>query len=52
VEFHPVTIVADGPDGIWLAGLPPTVTFITVGQEFVQPGQKVQPVPDSGAPGA
>lgn len=47
VEFHPVTIVADGPDGIWLAGLPATVTFITVGQEFVQPGQKVQPVPDA-----
>jgi len=48
VEFHPVTIVADGPDGIWLAGLPETVTFITVGQEFVQPGQKVQPVPETG----
>jgi membrane fusion protein, multidrug efflux system len=51
VEFHPVTIVADGPDGIWLAGLPEKVTFITVGQEFVQPGQKVQPVPETGASG-
>jgi hypothetical protein len=26
--------------------LPEKVTFITVGQEFVQPGQKVTPVPD------
>ena len=49
VEFHPVTIVADGPDGLWLVGLPEKVTFITVGQEFVQPGQKVQPVPDDGS---
>ena len=36
-----MTIVADGPDGVWLAGLPQTVTFITVGQEFVTAGQKV-----------
>jgi len=52
VEFHPVTIVGDGPDGVWLAGLPDKVTFITVGQEFVQPGQKVAPVPDTGASGS
>jgi membrane fusion protein, multidrug efflux system len=52
VEFHPVTIVGDGPDGLWLAGLPEKVTFITVGQEFVQPGQKVAPVPDGGASGS
>ncbi|HEY7687583.1 MAG TPA: efflux RND transporter periplasmic adaptor subunit [Dongiaceae bacterium] len=52
VEFHPVTIVGDGPDGLWLAGLPENVTVITVGQEFVQPGQKVNPVPESGAAGS
>jgi membrane fusion protein, multidrug efflux system len=52
VEFHTVIIVGDGPDGLWLAGLPEKVTFITVGQEFVQPGQKVQPVPDDGASGS
>jgi len=49
VEFHPVTIVADGPDGVWLAGLPPTATFITVGQDFVTAGQKVEPVPETTA---
>jgi len=50
VEFHAVTIVATGADGVWLAGLPPTVTFITVGQDFVTAGQKVEPVPESASP--
>jgi len=50
VEFHAVTIVATGADGIWLTGLPPTVTFITVGQDFVTAGQKVEPVPESTQP--
>src|SRR5262249_19780329 len=50
VEFHAVTIVATGADGVWLAGLPPTVTFITVGQDFVTAGQKVEPVPESTQP--
>jgi multidrug efflux system membrane fusion protein len=50
VEFHAVTIVATEADGVWLAGLPPTVTFITVGQDFVTAGQKVEPVPESAPP--
>ena len=50
VEFHAVTIVATGADGVWLAGLPPTVTFITVGQDFVTAGQKVEPVPEGAQP--
>lgn len=50
VTFRPVTIVEDGPDGIWLAGLPTRVTFITVGQEFVTDGQKVVGVPEADAP--
>jgi membrane fusion protein, multidrug efflux system len=44
VRFVPVTIIADGADGVWVSGLPEKVTIITVGQEFVTPGQKVQPV--------
>jgi membrane fusion protein, multidrug efflux system len=44
VRFVPVTIIADEPDGIWVSGLPDKVTIITVGQEFVTPGQKVTPV--------
>jgi multidrug efflux system membrane fusion protein len=50
VEFNSVTIIGDGPDGVWLAGLPERVRFITVGQDFVLPGQKVEPTADSGEP--
>ena len=50
VEFHPATIIADGPEGVWLAGLPPQATFITVGQEFVVEGQKVDAVPEAATP--
>jgi len=42
VVFHAVRILADTPDGIWLGGLPESVTMITVGQEFVRAGQKVR----------
>jgi multidrug efflux system membrane fusion protein len=41
VAFYPVTIVQDTRDGVWVTGLPPTVDVITVGQEFVIPGQTV-----------
>lgn len=53
VEFHAVRVVGDGPDGVWLAGLPDQVQLITVGQEYVKDGQKVEPVPadaDRGVP--
>lgn len=42
VEFHPVTIVSDTREGVWVTGLPPKVDIITVGQEYVQAGQKVK----------
>jgi multidrug efflux system membrane fusion protein len=42
VKFVPVTMVADTPQGVWVAGLPETATVITVGQEYVSPGQEVQ----------
>lgn len=41
VRFVPVEFLGDGPDGIWVTGLPETVTLITVGHEFVKDGQKV-----------
>ena len=44
VGFSPVEVLETGPDGVWLDGLPPVVTFITVGQDFVQIGQKVRAV--------
>ena len=50
VVFHPVTIVEDAADGAWVTGLPGVVRLITVGQEFVSSGQRVEAVDDNGAP--
>lgn len=44
VEFHPVRMVSDTEDGIWLTGLPDGVRIITVGQEFVIAGERVEAV--------
>ena len=44
VVFHPVRILQDTADGIWIGGLPDNVTVITVGHEFVVEGQRVKPV--------
>jgi multidrug efflux system membrane fusion protein len=41
VVFYPVTILKDTREGAWVAGLPPVADVITVGQEFVEPGQVV-----------
>ena len=46
VRFMPVTIVGDGPEGVWVSGLPKTVTIITVGQEYVINGQEVDATPE------
>lgn len=47
VRFVPVEIIADtGADGVWVGGLPDEVRIITVGQDYVVAGQKVEPVPD------
>lgn len=46
VRFHPAELVAEAADGVWIGGLPSEATIITVGQEFVLPGQMVVPVPE------
>jgi membrane fusion protein, multidrug efflux system len=43
VEFHQVDIVLEDIDGVWVSGLPEVTTLITVGQELVVPGQRVEP---------
>jgi multidrug efflux system membrane fusion protein len=48
VRFHPVEIVSDGPDGMWVAGLPDHLTVITVGQSFVTDGERVKTVLSGG----
>lgn len=42
VVFYKVTILEDKEDGIWVSGLPDSLTLITVGQDFVSAGQKVR----------
>jgi multidrug efflux system membrane fusion protein len=44
VRFREVDLLADKPDGVWITGLPETVTFITLGQNFVTVGQQVKPI--------
>ena len=52
VAFHEVTIVKDTRDGVWVVGLAPKLNLITVGQEFVQPGQIVDAKTDDTPIGA
>lgn len=42
VHFQPVELLGQAADGIWIGGLPPEVTVITVGQDFVTDGQDVR----------
>lgn len=44
VEFHAVRVSSDTVDGMWLTGLPEEIRVITVGQEFVGVGTKVEAV--------
>jgi multidrug efflux system membrane fusion protein len=50
VEFYPVTIISDSREGVWVTGLPPTADVITMGQEYVVPGQKVNATNVTGTP--
>lgn len=43
VRFLPVTILGDTADGIWLGDLPTEIALITVGHDFVVPGEHVVP---------
>lgn len=44
VENNEVQFVGDDKNGVWITGLPDQVTLITVGQEYVSRGQKVNVV--------
>ena len=45
VAFKPVTILAQEEQSMWVAGFSPGDKVITLGQDFVAAGQKVEPVP-------
>lgn len=55
VEFWPVKILSEEMSGVWVEALPTNSNIITVGQDFVKAGQKVEQVADpnySGKPGS
>lgn len=41
VHFYPVTLLDEDVDGVWISGLPETVSIITRGQGFVSEGDTV-----------
>lgn len=50
VAFVPVDVLADEPEGTWVAGLPRTAELIVVGQEFASDGERVRTRPAAGEP--
>ena len=46
VEFVVADIAQSSSNGVWVAGLPETVTLITVGQGFVNAGSVVDAIPE------
>ncbi|MCF4164188.1 efflux RND transporter periplasmic adaptor subunit [Zavarzinia compransoris] len=42
IAFVPVAIIGADDDGVWLTGLPEKADVVTVGQDYVLPGQKVE----------
>lgn len=49
VVFHPVTILDDMAEGVWVSDLPDAVRIIAVGQEYVVPGMQVESIPVTAA---
>lgn len=49
VRFVPVSIIEDTGTGVWVSGLPLEATVITVGQEYVIDGQRVDVFSDTTA---
>lgn len=44
VSFVTINIVSDTNTGVWVTGLPTVATVITVGQEMVSPGERVNAI--------
>ncbi len=43
-KFMPVDVIAQDQDGMWVTGLADRVTLVTIGQDYVRDGEKVEPV--------
>lgn len=48
VAFVALDILTDDRDGVWVSGLQDEIEIITVGQDYVLEGQRVEPVRDGG----
>lgn len=48
VIFLPIKLVSTSIDGAWVSGIPADTSVITMGQGFVNIGELVEPVSDSG----
>lgn len=46
VTFHAIKVVKTESNGAWVTGIPDDANIITLGQGFVNPGEKVQAVPE------
>ncbi len=46
-KFLPVKVLGGETDGVWVGGLPETITVIVVGQDYVSDGERVEPVFDT-----
>ncbi len=44
VSFHPVTILSQSQDSMWVSGLTPGLKIITLGQNYVSKGETVIPL--------
>ncbi|MEQ8299910.1 MAG: efflux RND transporter periplasmic adaptor subunit [Hyphomonas sp.] len=49
VQFAPIKVVDEGVGGAWVTGLPDTVRVISMGQDYLSEGVRVNPVPAGGA---
>lgn len=47
VKFHPVRVLGDTGNGVWVGGLPDTLSLITVGQDYVVDGQAVEAIAET-----
>lgn len=43
-QFTPVNVIAQENDGMWVTGLGNSVSIVTLGQDYVRDGEKVEPV--------
>lgn len=49
VQFAPIKVIDETPEGAWVTGLPATVRLISIGQDYLAEGVEVKPVPQGGA---